>query len=441
VTPTIFISVAAYREFDLVSTLRDCFAQAADPGRLRVCVCWQHAADESLGGLESDPRLIVIDVPHTESRGVCWARHEIQRHYDGETYALQIDGHHRFAPHWDCRLIDMLEQLRATGVPKPILTTYAPAFEPWNDQARTQAVWGLGFDRFEPAGVVFMKPFVSPVPASRPVPCRFWSAHFSFTLGCFNQEVRIDPHGYFHAEEIVTCVRAWTHGYDMFSPHETLIWHEYSRRGRICHWDDHSDWGMRHGQAVQRYRRQFGVDGTARVDCAPYGFGTARSVHDYERFAGIEFATRGVLPSTIAHEPPRDSLQRANDDEWREQLLISHCADIVVERRRLEFDDCHMWSIMAHGEDGTELFRDDYLADRFGPILSSQHGEHLGFFISFYSRHQPSTWTVWPHSLTRGWLDRVDGQWPRRLPSPPSLAASVPQGDIDGSIGDSPAAH
>jgi hypothetical protein len=36
------------------------------------------------------------------------------------------------------------------------------------------------------------------------VPCRFWSAHFSFSDGHFNREVIIDPQGYFHAEEIST---------------------------------------------------------------------------------------------------------------------------------------------------------------------------------------------------------------------------------------------
>ena len=425
VTPTIFISIAAYREFDLVTTLRDCFAQAEDGSRLRVCICWQHAPGDSLDGFESDSRVTVIDVPHTESRGVCWARHLIQQHYAGETYALQLDGHHRFAPQWDRRMIDMLEQLRQEGVPKPILTGYVPGFDPHNDQARTRAVWSLGIDRFEPAGVVFMRPFVPSPPPTRPVPCRFWSAHFSFTLGSFNRDVVIDPHGYFHAEEIVTCVRAWTHGYDLFTPHETLLWHEYFRRGRVCHWDDHSDWGIRHGKAVDRYRRQFGVDGTALMDCAPYGFGTVRSFRDYERFAGVEFETRGVLRSTLDNAEPPDPLQAAPETEWREHLLTSHCVDIVIDRARLEFDDLHMWSVFANAEDGRELFREDYLHDRFSPILSSQSGHQIGFFISFFSRRQPHTWTVWPHSLQRGWLERTSGDWPRRIPSAPAEAAHV----------------
>lgn len=422
-TPTIFISVAAYREFDLVNTLRDCLAQAHDPHRLRVCVCWQRDQTDSLAELESDPRVDIIDVPYRESRGVCWARNLIQRRYAGETYALQLDGHHRFAAEWDRKLIDMVEGLRHGGVAKPILTGYVPAFEPWNDPGgRCRDVWGTGIDRFEPGGVVFMRPFVpSPVPTA-PMPCRFWSAHFSFTLGAFNEEVVVDPNAYFHSEEIVMGVRAWTHGYDLFNPHETIVWHEYSRKGRICHWDDHSDWGHRNARAIDRYRRQFGVDGTARERVAAYDFGTQRSLREYERFAGVEFATRGVQPHTIENRLPPDPLARASDDEWRERLLTSHCFDVSIERARLEQGDCDMWAVIANAADGTELFREDYLRPRFEQLLSTQTGSHIQFTMAFFARTRPHTWTVWPHSRRRGWLQRIDGLWPHRAPSPPSIS-------------------
>ena len=322
--PTIFVNVAAYREFDLANTLTDCLARAEDASRLHICVCWQRSDAECLGGLDRDPRVDIIDVPYQESRGVCWARNSIQRRYGGQTYTLQIDGHHRFAPLWDRTLIDMLEQLRRGGVAKPIISGYAPSFEPWNDpNGRSSSVWGTGFDRFQPHGVVFMRPFTLPMPAPSPVPARFWSAHFSFTIGAFNEEVLIDPSGYFHSEEIVMGVRAWTHGYDIFTPHETVIWHEPTRRGRTCHWDDHPDWTDHHSRAVTSYRRQFGVDGTPQTRVADYGFGKVRSLREYERFSGLDFACRGVQPHTVAHGVPPDPSHDASDDEWRASLLIS----------------------------------------------------------------------------------------------------------------------
>ncbi len=130
--------------------------------------------------------------------------------------------HHRFAKNWDVECIKMVEQLQAKGHNKPLLTSYIPSFNPENDpQERVQVPWKMNFDRFTPEGIVFF------LPASidnfkeldEPVPSRFYSAHFAFTLGIFTQEVQHDPSFYFHGEEITIAVRAWTHGYAIYHPH------------------------------------------------------------------------------------------------------------------------------------------------------------------------------------------------------------------------------
>lgn len=419
--PRIFISIAAYREFDLVTTVRNALANAEAPDRLRFCICWQHAEGDSLEGLDQDPRVEVIAVPHLQSKGVCWARHMLQKRYGGEAYFLQIDGHHRFAPRWDQRLIDMLEGLRHRGARKPILTNYLPGYDPHNDPAgRTQDEWFLGFDRFEPEGVVFMRPFGAPgARPTAPVPCRFWSAHFSFSDGRFCEEVPIDPHLYFHAEEITTCVRAWTLGYDLFVPHETLLWHEYSRKGRVCHWDDHSDWGIRNAAAIARYRGLFGIDGTPRFESARYGFGAERSFHDYERFAGVCFDCRGLEPYTIANGVPPGPLRNVPEPEWREALLYSHSRDIHIERDMIADADSSLFlGVFANAADGTELYRMDYPRHQLDEMLRLQTGPHIQILISFFSRSYPVRWTAWTGS-SQGWKSRVDGDWPP--PSGPVL--------------------
>ncbi len=35
-------------------------------------------------------------------------------------------------------------------------------------------------------------------------------------------------------------VRAFTHGYDLFHPCETIVWHDYVRKDAVKHWDDHA---------------------------------------------------------------------------------------------------------------------------------------------------------------------------------------------------------
>jgi len=317
---SIFISIAAYREFDLPETLRSLFTMADDVSRLAVCICWQRDVSESLGEWAHNPQIQLIDIPYQESRGVCWARHLIQQEYRGERYFLQLDGHHRFVPGWDTQLVDMLESLRAEGCAKPILTSYLPAFDPADDPgSRTTDLWLLGVDRFDESGVLFMRPYIPIDTPERPVPTRFWSAHFSFSDGKFVTDVPIDPEGYFHGEEIGTCVRAWTSGYDFFCPHRTLLWHEYTRKGRRCHWDDHADWTSRNTSALARYAQLVGLDGAPRCDFGPYGLGDQRSLSAYERFAGISFARRSIAEPTLANQPPTclpDGLAEGSDLEF-----------------------------------------------------------------------------------------------------------------------------
>lgn len=69
----------------------------------------------------------VIDVPWNESRGVCWARAEIMKLWEGEDFFLQLDSHHRFVQNWDALLIAQAER---TGAAKPLLSTYATPYDP-----------------------------------------------------------------------------------------------------------------------------------------------------------------------------------------------------------------------------------------------------------------------------------------------------------------------
>jgi hypothetical protein len=103
---------------------------------------------------------------------------------------------------------------------------YVPSFDPENDpevELKNHGEWS--FDRFIPEGAVFFLPETIPgwKDLKKPVPARFYSAHFCFTLGAFSLEVQHNPEYYFHGEEISIAVRAFTHGYDLFHPHRVLL--------------------------------------------------------------------------------------------------------------------------------------------------------------------------------------------------------------------------
>ena len=84
----IFISIASYRDSQLVPTVEDLLAKADEPGLLRFGICWQHGAEAASLPFAGDERFRVMDVPWHESRGACWARAEAMKLWRGEQWYL-----------------------------------------------------------------------------------------------------------------------------------------------------------------------------------------------------------------------------------------------------------------------------------------------------------------------------------------------------------------
>ena len=296
----IFVQIAAYRDPQLIPTIENMLENAKRPKNIVIGVARQfHPEDgfDDLSKYKKDKRFRVLDIPYTESKGVCWARNQVQQLYGGEEYTLQIDSHMRFEKNWDDEMIKMIKQLQKKGHKKPLLTGYVSSFDPDNDPAgRVNEPWRMVFDRFTPEGVVFFLPETIPGwrEMKEPIPARFYSAHYCFTLGQFSTEVQHDPEFYFHGEEISITVRAYTHGYDLFHSHKVLIWHEYTRKGRTKQWDDDKEWHLRNTACHIKNRQLLGVDGETFGGDYSEWFGTERTVRDYEKYAGLIFESRGI---------------------------------------------------------------------------------------------------------------------------------------------------
>lgn len=422
-TGDIFVQIASYRDPQLPVTLRDAIEQASDPARLHFCIAWQHGDDErkedvaaAVGG---KGRLTLLDIPHGESRGACWARHQLQQHYQGEAYTLQLDSHHRFVPGWDDLCVRMIEDLRADGVAKPLLTAYLPSFDPDHDpEARVQVPWHLAFDRFIPEGAVFFMPAAIPdwQARTRPMRARFYSAHFAFTLGSFAREVQHNPAFYFHGEEISLAVRAYTHGYDLFHPHCLIAWHEYTRKGRTKHWDDHATWGAANVSSHAENRRLLGMDEFADQPAAvtdaqrgPYGLGSARPLEAYERYAGICFRRRAVTQAVLDRtEPGPADNSGVSYASFAASCVprFRHCIDVALPR--VPLDDYDSWLVVFKDAAGEDLFRQDADAEEIARMKADPDG-YCKVWRSFDTDVQPRSWLVWPHSAAHGWCPPLHG--------------------------------
>ena len=331
----ILVTIAAYRDPELPNTIADAIAQAAYPEHVRFAICHQFD-DETIGLLErwaDDPRFSVDAVHHSESRGCGWARNRTFAMFDGERYLLQIDAHTRFAARWDARFIDMLE---STGSDLPILTTYPSRYTIADDGEvvydLAAGIQQLYVDEVRP-DLTTLQRTRPPAQLSRPGPSPTLAAGLIFTRGQFCRDVDYDPEIYFAGEEISLAARAYTSGYDLFHPTETLIWHLYDH-DHPKHWEDHSTHSASHADAVSRLRTLFQGDATT---LGKYGLGSVRSLVEFERFAGIDL---GAVPT-------------GSDDA----LTITIDRSVIEPR-----DDYATFVVVLLDDSGTEVQRHDVVA-------------------------------------------------------------------------------
>ncbi len=403
----IFISIAAYRDLQLVPTIQDCLKKAARPDRLRFGICWQHGSEEASLPFRDDARFRILDVHWRESQGACWARAAIMKLWQGEDWFFQVDSHCRFAVHWDQKLLDAVEQ---TESPKPVIGTYATPFTPGIRETLGNDPMQMALLGFTEEGIPHMKP----LPISnwrrlhRPIRARFLSAGFFFTRGVFVQEVGYDPELYFLGEEAAMTLRAYTHGYDLFHPVETIVWHDYIRANATKHWDDHTsaaetqqNWSEldRHSKAkVQKLLTGRHVES--------YGLGSTRSIEQYEKYAGLSFAKRKAQDYTMRCEQPPNPEALPG---WTEQIY-TWMAKITVDRASIPsqaLTDPSFWYVGIRDESRNEMYRKD-LSPADLQVFSGTE-PNLVIVCEFQAGTIPASWSVWPVTRSGVWLTKLEG--------------------------------
>jgi len=412
--PKIFVSIAAYRDPELLPTLKNMLETAHKPEDLHICIGWQHSEEDTWDTLDlykEDHRFRIIDVNYLDAQGVCWMRSEIQKYYAAEEFYLQLDSHHRFTDGWDTILKDTVNYFRCKGIKKPLLSAYVPGYFPNTDpDGRVQEVWGLNIDRFMPAGAIFLRPHHIPnwQELKEPFSTRFISAHFIFTIGKFVEEVPYDPHLYFHGEESSLAARAYTYGYDLFAPHIPIIWHEYTREGKKKHWDDSKDWAERDNQSYSRFRKLFGMDEGCgpcqrRAIMGQYGFGNERSLEDFEKYAGLNFKERQIHTETLNNDFPPIKGDYFSGLASRQK----HCIDIY--RGSLTESDYDSFAVAFLDDEGKDIYRQDCDKNEIQSLINSNSTDQfIHIWREFNEIKKPHSWRVWPHSESKGWMDRID---------------------------------
>ncbi|MBL4691845.1 MAG: hypothetical protein JKY92_00750 [Magnetovibrio sp.] len=324
--PRIFVNIASYRDPECQWTVKDLFDKAEHPERIFVGICWQCVPieDDDCFRVETRPKQVRFKkFQAKDSRGVGWARHHSQSLWDGEEFTLQIDSHMRFVAGWDRILLEMYEKCPTK---KAVLTTYPIPYTPPNTLS-SAAIVTIVPNYFDKLGILMFVSHTSPLEDAPPVPTptSFCAAGFLFAPSQIIKDVPYDPYVYFHGEEISLAARLWTFGWDLFTPNQHVIYHDYSQHpNRVRHWTDNVDWERLNVISQSRVRHLFGIerstDPAVIGNLKKFGLGTERSLSQFEAFSGLNFK-RSTINGDVKTKPPNGAAIGVKQD--REQVFTS----------------------------------------------------------------------------------------------------------------------
>lgn len=307
---TIFVSIASYRDTLCSSTIESIYTNAVRPDLIYIGLCQQNdpqkdldcAKDEKLRP-EWQDNIRTIRVAHQDAMGPTWARYLCSTLLDEEKYYLQIDSHCYFSPEWDAKLVKMIKMLKASGVKKPLLSHYTKAHETYFDKNDDkESVPTICKSFFNEQKMISFEgaDFVKSRPDEMPRPNPYVAAGMMFGESTFAQEVPFDPNlpYLFVGEEILHSVRLWTHGWDVFTPNENVIYHFYTRENEPKFWNDVSY--NNDAESVNKVRNLLELEDSKAMspmmakNLEVYGLGKERTLQQYFEFAGIDKESKTI---------------------------------------------------------------------------------------------------------------------------------------------------
>lgn len=409
----IFVQIASYRDPELIPTIEDMIKKAKYPQNLTFGICWQYDDTEPITMFDNIEQFRISKHHYSESQGLGWARHITNTLYDNEEYTLQIDSHHRFVQNWDEICLEDYKQALMVSE-KPIITTYVTPFNPkdpeesWIPTPCLMSQYEFSGDRLLMSMPWYIQDYKT---RKRVIRARTISGHFYFTSGNFINEVPYDPDIYFggYTEETSLSVRAFTNGYDFFSPYRMVMWHEYTRNYRVKHWDDHGKEsatkktsGERDIFARNKTRQLFGTEEYG-IDMGKYGLGNMRTVHDYEVFGGFDFKKLLIQDYTMkVKEPP-------NPTPWEEQFIMNKY-DLNIEWdleffKKFNSENPKFMTLGVQTSSGVEIYRKDFTVEN-DPAICYLHENKCN--VKFESQDKPGKIVMYLFDEDLEWSNRYE---------------------------------
>lgn len=287
----IFLSIASYRDPDLVNTVRSAYDNATNPADIFFSV-FSQAEEHEHPDLSFVDQLRYQKSHWSESLGACWAREIATRDLVGD-YFLQIDSHSRFVKGWDEILINAYKKAQQHWGERIWFTNYPDAFE--LDEAGNavlqplQTLYKLRAHWHEDSRMV-MGAWEDVKDTENGDEQYFMSANCMFAETKLAAEIPYDRELYFTGEEPSLGLRAYTRGMKLISPTVKFMYTNFNRPNskRRLHWEDHPHWHQINQKSYERLSKIM----TGDLSLGIYGIGSTELFDEYQKVTGIDLSDK-----------------------------------------------------------------------------------------------------------------------------------------------------
>ena len=232
----IFISIACYRDSELIPTILSAYHNANKPNNLYFGICLQYKATEDTFDFDSLPNDINIKIKKVKwykARGPMYARYLINQYLlKDEKYYLQIDSHTKFIKGWDTFHINELATLPLYSV----LSTYPPGYHRNKKLIERKNINVLKYKKLL-RGVPIFKTIQKQI--NKPERNLFWAAGYSFSNSIIFKKIPFDKYlkNIFMGEEFLIALRFYTNNINVYTPSKNMVYTLWDRDYRPTFWE------------------------------------------------------------------------------------------------------------------------------------------------------------------------------------------------------------
>jgi [Skp1-protein]-hydroxyproline N-acetylglucosaminyltransferase len=324
---TIFVSIASYRDNVCTKTVESLYEMADNPNRVFIGLCQQNNKNEDPECITDDIRnkysnnIRIIRIPYFDAKGPTWARYLCSTLWDGEEYYFQIDSHTKFIKSWDTICINMINLIINCGLSlKPVISHYPKEYEAYenynpNEKNNVPRMCKSFFNKRDMLSFMGAEIInTNNIPYNTP----YLASGMFFCKSSFLNELPYDPNldYLFVGEEILHSIRFYTNGWDIYTPTENIIFHEYERKDKPKIWTDNPYYSdlpafnkVKYYIGLIEEKEKDNLDKHIGNNLDKYGLGTVRSLEDYYRFTGIDIVNKKVYTNFCKEN------NKANEDD------------------------------------------------------------------------------------------------------------------------------